>query len=67
MESKNPGACYSGKKKAPARKPKQSSGVGKHPQMVNPSKSNPGFGQKNDKFPKVKKKFQRIGQIEAVA
>ncbi len=25
----------------------QSSGVGKHPQMVNPSKSNPGFGQTN--------------------
>jgi len=40
-------------KKGPCQEAyKQSSGVGKHPQMVNPSKSNPGFGQKMT-FPKV--------------
>ncbi len=35
-------------KKGPCQEAcKQSSGVGKHPQMVNPSKFNPGFGQKH--------------------
>ena len=34
-------------KKGPCQEAcKQSSGVGKHPQMNNPSKSNPGLGQK---------------------
>ena len=46
MGSKIPGTCYSGTKKGPCQEAcKQSSGVGKHPQMVNPSKFNPGFGQ----------------------
>ena len=67
MGSKIPGTCYSRKKKAPCQEAcKQSSGVGKHPQMVNPSKLNSGFGQTNDFFPKQKTN-QRIGQIEAVA
>ena len=43
--SKIPGTCYSGKKSPCQEACKQSSGVGKHPQMVNPSKFNPGFGQ----------------------
>ena len=38
MGSKIPGTCYSGKKKAPARKPANSRPEwGSTPQMVNPS------------------------------
>ena len=67
MGSTIPGTCYSEKKKAPARKPANSRPEwGSTPRWSihqNPIQ----VLVKKWLFPKVKKKFQRIAQIEAVA